>query len=133
VEEAVVPTWLVCTAGPLHGRRFQVRETGLSLGRADDNEIVISDEGVSRYHLRLIWQNGSLWAQDSGSRNGSFVNDTRVSGHIALKPGDVLTVSTHAFQVSVTEPPPSSAATTAPPARKRSEATPRRKRWYWPF
>ncbi len=130
----MVSTWLICTAGPLHGQRFVVLESGLTMGRAEDNGIVINDEGVSRYHVRLIWRNGTLWVNDTGSRNGTFVNDVRVSGPIALKVGDSISVSTYAFAVKTFDEALSNQVTAeraaervAPPPAKP------RKPWYWPF
>src|SRR5258708_5688571 len=90
---------LVCTAGELAGRRIPVPEGGLGIGRSDENMVVIHDEGVSRYHGRLLFENGSLWLQDAGSRNGVFVNGVRVTGHKALKVGDAITIARHTFEL----------------------------------
>ena len=116
---------LVCTAGTREGSTIAVPEGGLKIGRADDNDIVLDDDGVSRYHATLLFDNGSLWLQDAGSRNGVFVNGERLSGHRALKVGDVLSIAEHTFAV-----------------RWRSDVQetegdegkePGRKRWFWPF
>lgn len=148
---------LVCTAGELAGRRIPVPEGGLGIGRSDENTVVIHDEGVSRYHGRLLFENGSLWLQDAGSRNGVFVNGVRVTGHKALKVGDAITIARHTFELRWQEDDRaqngsgSVGATSGPssnggvrPSRGPSDATasttiddtsdpaPRR-RWYWPF
>jgi len=44
---------------------------------APDNEIVLSDPTISRYHLELHCEEGVL-VRDLGSRNGTFVNDVRI-------------------------------------------------------
>lgn len=90
---------LVCTSGELAGKRIPVPEGGLGIGRSPENAVVIHDEGVSRYHGRLLFDNGSLWLQDAGSRNGVFVNGTRVTGHKALKVGDSITIAQHTFEL----------------------------------
>ena len=91
---------LVCTAGPLAGQSFIVPEEGeLSIGRAEDNGVVIPDKDVSRYHAHLRLDNGSLWLRDAGSRNGVFVNDNRVTDHHALRVGDVIRIAEHEFDV----------------------------------
>lgn len=90
---------LVCTAGALSGKRIPVPEGGLGIGRSPENAVVIQDEGVSRYHARLLFENGSLWLQDAGSRNGVFVNGVRVTGHKALKVGDSMTIAEHSFEL----------------------------------
>jgi hypothetical protein len=59
------------------------------VGRALDNEIVLTDDRVSRRHGQLTTRHGALVYTDLGSTNGSFVNGTRVS-EIALGSGDVV-------------------------------------------
>ena len=124
---------LVCTGGSLQGQVFHVPEGGLTLGRANENNIVILDDGVSRYHARLLYDGGSLWLQDAGSRNGVFVNGNRVTDHRALKVGDVIGLAEHTFavrwQADLQDEPtdPRDEDTTEAPA------TESRKPWYWPF
>lgn len=122
---------LVCTQGALSGQEFDVPDGGLSVGRADDNTVVISDDGVSRYHARLLYDNGSLWLQDTGSRNGVFVNDSRVTGHQALKVGDNIRIAQHVFTVQWSDPDTEASEIRRPDGD--APATPRRRRWYWPF
>lgn len=123
---------LVCTAGELAGQRIPVPEGGIGIGRSPENAVVIHDEGVSRYHARLLFDNGSLWLQDAGSRNGVFVNGVRVTGHKALKVGDSITIAQHTFELrwqdEAAEPPRPTPA--APDSA--GEGTSRR-RWFWPF
>jgi NADPH-dependent 2,4-dienoyl-CoA reductase/sulfur reductase-like enzyme/ferredoxin len=51
---------------------------------------VLADDGVSREHLRLVPSPTALSAVDVGSRNGTTVNGTTLSGRAELSPGDVL-------------------------------------------
>lgn len=133
---------LVCTVGELSGRRIVVPEGGLGVGRSPENAVVIHDEGVSRYHARLLYENGSLWLQDAGSRNGVFVNGVRVTGHKALKVGDSVTIAEHSFELRwQDEDAARSAAAAAAPVAQHVAAEPDadsnagagRRRWYWPF
>lgn len=133
---------LVATTGPLGGAVVRVpEEGGLSIGRAPDNHLVIPDDGVSRYHARLLYDNGSLWIQDLGSRNGVFINDARVTGHRALKVGDEASVAGHRFEVRWSDDAP----TEESPREKRNAPTggvedttsevaqTTRRKWFWPF
>lgn len=92
---------LVATSGPLKGRRFPVTEAGISLGREDTCDVVIPDQNVSREHARLLLHNGTVWVQDSGSRNGVFVNQKRVMKHRAIGPGDMVTIGAHGFRLEL--------------------------------
>ena len=92
---------LVATEGPLKGARYPVGTDGLTLGRDDDCEVVIADPNVSRYHARLVLHNAAIWVQDAGSRNGVFVNETRVVRHRLLGPGDSLVIGIHGFTLEL--------------------------------
>jgi pSer/pThr/pTyr-binding forkhead associated (FHA) protein len=78
-------------------RRILVLETDrerLTLGRAPGNDLQIPwDPRVSRVHAQLE-QIGTAWTlNDEGlSRNGSYVNGTRVTGRRRLRDGDVIRV-----------------------------------------
>ncbi len=64
-----------------------------SLGRDDDNDIVIRDNSVSRHHAILQYlDSNSIYLIDLGSTNGSFVNERRVSIPTLLHNGDQLTL-----------------------------------------
>jgi pSer/pThr/pTyr-binding forkhead associated (FHA) protein len=120
---------LACTSGSLSGSRIEVPEGGLDIGRSDENDVVLTDEGVSRFHARLLYDNGSLWLQDAGSRNGVFVNDVRVVGHQALKVGDEIKIADCAFMLQWAEPEDDTGLNRRVPPDDNGE----KKRWWWPF
>ena len=59
-------------------RLVQLRSGETLLGRAEDNDIVLSDVGVSRHHARLDYRNGDVTFHDLGSGNGSFFRGRRI-------------------------------------------------------
>ena len=61
----------------------------LMIGRDCPGEVLV-DDGVSREHLRLVPSPTALSAVDLGSRNGTTVNGTALTGRAELSPGDVL-------------------------------------------
>ena len=63
--------------GPDRGAVREAPGIGAGLGTSSDNEIVLSDPAVSRYHLELRWQGGIL-VRDLGSRNGTFIDGMRI-------------------------------------------------------
>lgn len=69
--------------------RVPVRSGTVRVGRALDNDVVLVDDRVSRYHGQFGVRFGTLVYSDLGSTNGSFLNGTSVT-EIALGPGDVL-------------------------------------------
>ena len=51
----------------------------VKIGKAADNNLVINDPQVSRYHALLTQEdNGDLLLEDLGSTNGTFVNDVQI-------------------------------------------------------
>ncbi len=85
--------------GDVKGKRFQVNESGLGLGRDPENQIHIDDTAVSRQHARFIFHNGNLWVQDLGARNGTFVNGERVLAQKQVSIGDRINAGRHVFLV----------------------------------
>jgi hypothetical protein len=61
--------------------------SGLTIGRAADNDLVIPDSRVSRHHARIVGRRGTLVYADLGSTNGSRVNSVPV-GELVLGAGD---------------------------------------------
>lgn len=65
-----------------------------SIGRQSANEIVVSDEQVSRRHAEVQAIPNGILVTDLGSSNGTFINGTRVSSPQTIGPGDTLQVGT---------------------------------------
>lgn len=63
----------------------------VTVGRARDNDIVLADVRVSRYHARLDQVAGGWQVTDLSSRNGIIVNATPVTGPVMVSDGDRLT------------------------------------------
>jgi pSer/pThr/pTyr-binding forkhead associated (FHA) protein len=63
------------------------------IGRGENNDIVIDgDRSISRNHCLLFEREGRIFAQDTGSRNGTSINGTPVTAEDAmeLRDGDIL-------------------------------------------
>ena len=69
--------------GPDKDRVVEHSGGSLAVGTSPDNELVLTDPTVSRYHLELRCEGGVL-VKDLGSRNGTFIGDVRV--HEAVVP-----------------------------------------------
>jgi len=67
-----------------------------SLGRRQDNDIVIADEAASRQHaqLHLDMKTNTVTIRDLGSRNGTFINRRRLTENFDFKlnPTDVVRI-----------------------------------------
>ena len=63
----------------------------VTIGAMDDNDIVVHDETVSRYHCKIVHEGDSYILRDLDSTNGSFINRVRVREGF-LKPDCTITV-----------------------------------------
>jgi two-component system cell cycle response regulator len=59
-----------------------------TLGRAPDCTFPFDDVGLSREHAKVLVIGHDYVITDAGSRNGSYVNDVRITGPVKLHDGD---------------------------------------------
>ena len=78
---------LLVRSGAMKGRRLAVKVPVVNIGRADFNDVVISDPSVSTSHAKLQRRDDVWILTDLGSTNGTFVEGERLSGEVALGPG----------------------------------------------
>jgi pSer/pThr/pTyr-binding forkhead associated (FHA) protein len=78
---------LLVRSGALKGRRLAVKVPVVNIGRADFNDVVISDPSVSTSHAKLQRRDDIWMLSDLGSTNGTFVEGERLSGEVPLGPG----------------------------------------------
>lgn len=65
--------------GPREGELVRLEKPLIRIGSAPENDIVIADDVVSRFHAEIrIAGNGESWIHDLGSLNGTFVNGARL-------------------------------------------------------
>ncbi|HKW39923.1 MAG TPA: FHA domain-containing protein, partial [Gemmatimonadales bacterium] len=78
------------------GRLFEARGVRIRLGRGRECEVrpvARSDTVVSRVHAELtVGPSGALALRDAGSRNGTFLNDERVTAPVPVRLGDRITL-----------------------------------------
>ncbi len=66
-------TMLVISEGEEAGREVPL-EGSLTVGRAEEADLVLADTGISRSHARLSAGPQGTVIEDLGSSNGTFVN-----------------------------------------------------------
>jgi predicted component of type VI protein secretion system len=88
---------VVVTRGPLAGRCYPV-ETELMIGR-QDADLLLDDPQVSRRHAVVRAVDGELEVEDLASANGTFVNDSRLTGPQGVRPGDRIAIGPVVLEV----------------------------------
>lgn len=82
---------LVVVSGSDAGRRIDLNDDELLVGRASDCAIVIDNDSVSRHHATLVRVMGRWIVIDQQSTNGTFLNNRRVE-RTELKDGELLRI-----------------------------------------
>ena len=90
---------LIVIEGSHAGRRFNLGQR-TRIGRALDNEIVLTDHLVSRYHTEILLEGSDYILRDLGSKNGISLNRAPVTEK-RLARGDVLQVGLTRFLFEV--------------------------------
>ena len=72
-----------CSFGRLHGSRAKTKEkvfdqAVVTIGAMEDNDLVINEETVSRYHCKVTQEEDGYLLTDLGSTNGTQIDQVRV-------------------------------------------------------
>ena len=90
---------LVVEAGPDKGLTITVPPHGIRVGRSSNNDVVLKDSVMSRFHCRFFFKpEDGLWAEDLGSANQTLLNQAPM--HVArLHVGDRLVLGDTTLKV----------------------------------
>jgi pSer/pThr/pTyr-binding forkhead associated (FHA) protein len=75
-------------------REYPFDKDGITVGRNEDNAIVIDNLAVSGFHARIDRAGSEYILTDLQSTNGTFVNDQKVASH-KLSHGDNIVIGKH--------------------------------------
>ncbi len=89
---------LVQIHGPDLGKKYVLDQDELTIGRDDQNHVVVDLDNVSRRHAMVLHARGAYSVKDLNSTNGTYLNDHEVAGITPLKSGDLLKVGGAIFK-----------------------------------
>ena len=81
------------------GQTFELTDE-VTVGRAPGCAVSLDDTFVSTLHARLFRRDGTLYVEDLGSTNGTFVNKKAVSNAVRLRKGDRVQVGRTILEVN---------------------------------
>ncbi|MFI0369564.1 FHA domain-containing protein [Actinomadura sp. KC06] len=81
------PTKLVVVQGERAGTVIDLTGVPITIGRANDATLVVTDDYASSRHARLYAQDGQWIVEDLGSTNGTYLGRTKVSRPMPVPPG----------------------------------------------
>jgi DNA-binding NtrC family response regulator len=90
------------TEGPDRGLEVTALGDRITVGTAQGNDLTLSDETVSRYHLELIGLDHGIDVLDHGSTNGTRIGSARIQRAI-VDPGTVLQLGRTRLSLSSTD------------------------------
>lgn len=70
-----------------------------TLGRKEDNSIILNDKFVSSNHAKIYVKGNEIILEDLNSTNGSFVNEQRIAGKIRIGVSDSIRLGSTVFKV----------------------------------
>lgn len=87
------PRRLVIIKGPGSGQTLDLIDDIITMGRAADSKIVLTDEYCSNRHARLVRRADGRWLlEDMGSTNGTFVQERKITGPTVVGIGEAIRV-----------------------------------------
>jgi pSer/pThr/pTyr-binding forkhead associated (FHA) protein len=121
------PVLLIVEKGPEKGREIVIPATGARLGRSSNNDIVIQDPSVSRFHCRFFFKpSEGLWAADLASTNQTLLNENPII-ESRIRREDRLTMGATTLKVAKEEAAMEAASQKGLPGRfRRITAAPAR-------
>lgn len=93
-------TKLVIASGKSAGKAIAIKRDQLLVGRAEECDIRPLSDEVSRRHCAVRVEPDIVWVEDLGSRNGTFVNGTRITAKTKVYEGDIIKVGALELKVS---------------------------------
>lgn len=99
------------------GKQVEIPSGTLTVGRAEDSDLIIASTRVSRHHCEIVNDDGRLAIRDKGSGNGTFVNGAKIQEE-TLEAGDEVRIGPLTFVVEIdgVREKPAQAAAPAKPA-----------------
>jgi diguanylate cyclase (GGDEF)-like protein len=83
--------YLVIIGGDHLGAVHKIDKTPAIIGRGDDADIKIADDGISREHVEVLGELEHVTVRDLGSTNGTFHNGRKVD-EVELVDGDKISI-----------------------------------------
>ncbi|UCF73024.1 MAG: response regulator [Deltaproteobacteria bacterium] len=113
---------LYVTDGPDKGKSFTLGDGITTIGRSSDNDIRISDRGVSRHHAKVLKKNNVLFIIDLNSLGGVFIGGEKIESGLEVEIKEDSKVRIGNTVLSFQERP--SAKTAAQPPHPAVQETP---------
>ena len=93
--QAIPPAWLTLRGPNARNQSRRIEQTIIRIGRHSDNDIIVNDRNVSRYHAQIRLEHGQFVLYDLDSMNGIGINGVLTPGPVVLHDGDTIALGHH--------------------------------------
>lgn len=94
------PNRLVVTQGPTAGTTLDLAAAPIiTIGRANDATLVVTDDYASSRHARIFAQDGQWIVEDLGSTNGTYLGRTKVTRPTPVPVGVPIRIGKTVFEL----------------------------------
>ncbi|MFO0597478.1 MAG: FHA domain-containing protein [Myxococcaceae bacterium] len=73
----------------------------LTIGRAEGNDLILSEGGVSRKHARFFLEGENFMVEDTGSANGTYVDGEKIAGPTVLSNKSHVVIGDYEIQLKL--------------------------------
>jgi len=87
---------LIIKSGSFSGTRFEIATPDVIIGRTPTSDLTLVDEGISREHAVISWDEDGFSIEDLQSTNGTRVNGKRIRS-VELQDGDQIQIGRTLF------------------------------------
>jgi len=94
---------ITITVRPTPGNESQSRfsQAEIIIGRHTHCDLVIIDEALSAQHTRITFHHGQWWLEDLNSKNGTFLNGTKLTTPTVVITGDEFKCGNTMFAIRI--------------------------------
>ena len=92
-------TKLVITEGDRKGYSLKLDRREITIGRADNSDLVINDEYASTHHAKLVLINNDWLLQDLNSTNGTYLDGSRIGTPAPVKLNTPMRIGKTVFEL----------------------------------
>ncbi len=78
------------SSDPAAESTFVFTRPEIIVGRQPGSDLHLDDSAISARHARLTYHHGQWWIEDLRSKNGTYLNQERISSQMVLTSGDEL-------------------------------------------
>jgi hypothetical protein len=82
------------------GREFELSDALTRIGRGQDNDIVLDDRKLSRFHASIERIEDGFVLRDLNAANGTRVNGVRAQGPVSLQPMDRISLGDYVLEIT---------------------------------